>query len=839
MTPGLVSMSPSMQAAFMRVFTSRPKGEVYAALKEIVPVLKYRNAAVRPALMDRTDTDALIPESEPDTLNAKKRELWERSDDAESPFLPSQRFMDPKAHSAFRRQVRRRLLKFQRQLAVANAAASRSVLFNEDDAVGYLLYRGPAVYAGTHRVLFELSRLMPWFVPKSLLDFGAGTGSSIQAVKEAYHPQGLSRAVQRRERRYMNCNVNASSWSLTSLKDDLAANEKASLAQRAARFLAVATLIDRGEIALDDIPHDLRAEIAKVAQVAAERASSRRRDEGVAALRGVLDGKEWSEDIAQSFDNASAEAVSRNDFDNVVTDADEVTGDQSTSTWWERYVDQQTEATDHAVASRLRPLQKVTAVEPSPGMMDVATTVLQEDVPNVSWRRFLTTDDIQPHDLVVSAYSLSEIASPAERKATVQQLWKNTQGVLILIEHANAPNFDLLMEARDTILEFKNVGLWDWQPTIVGPCPHEGRCPLRYSSVGVRRPELRVCSTDVKLVPTFVDRWIDGSTKSQATETISYLIVARNEMIPERMERRSRQQAAHDATESSERKQSKYQMMHLAQKLRSDVSERMKSDEALLDATLPNQPAIKKAGGNREHWLVYPASIKLAQHRYNSAPFVDTAFQMQRPISPSELLTVRAEMNRARENIAKKASKYHRIVADATVRGHVRLTLCTNQGTLVKAKVYQRFYGDPAVLRTLNGALWRYIGGWHYATTARRGWLFPDDVPLFGVTKYEQIDSPNTFAGRPKAVDLTAMSHGAGSMAPTEDQRLTTEEEASVQSRRMDSARERMQGLADHVMGSGRPAASAFDSRSKISSRDWAKAVRAAKSRHAKKEMTS
>ena len=107
-----------------------------------------------------------------------------------------------------------RLLKFQRQLAIANAVSSRSVLYSTDDAIGYFLFRGAAMYAGMHRVFFELSKLLPHFVPKTMLDFGAGTGTSILVAKEVYDPNALAYPLYRSLRQTMNMNDSALQYRL-------------------------------------------------------------------------------------------------------------------------------------------------------------------------------------------------------------------------------------------------------------------------------------------------------------------------------------------------------------------------------------------------------------------------------------------------------------------------------------------------------------------------------------------------------------------------------------------------------------------------------------------------
>jgi ribosomal protein RSM22 (predicted rRNA methylase) len=839
MNPGTVEMSPSMQHAFMRIFNSRPRHEIRNALLDLVPILQYRNKSKNHALISRDDPKSLIPQDQPDSLNAKKREMWERKDDAASPFLNTTRFSDPKQQSQFRWSVRRRLIKFQRQLAVANAAASRTVLYGESDAIAYFLYRGPAIYAGVHRCLFELSKQLPWFVPKTMMDFGAGTGCAIQAAKEIYDPSSMAHPVSRKARRYMNFNDGAAQWALDGIKHDLEALQKTNSARKTARFMAVAALIDKGDVNMEDIPQDLRAQIAKVAQVASEAAGLRQQDKKVATLRHVVNGAEWSDDLAEALDaeEASLDAVA--DFNSeTVTDADGT--DVPKKTWWEKFVEDERGQVEDAVKRRLKPLQRITAIEPSPGMMEVAMTVLQEEAPNVSWRRFLTPEDVENHDLVIAAYTLSEIASPAERRTTVQQLWKHTKGVLVLVEHANAPNFDILMEARDTILEFKDVGLWDWQPTIVGPCPHEHRCPIRFSSIGVKRPKMRVCKTDVTYSSTFIDKWVQkGHVMRLEREGISYLIVARNELVPERAQRRAAVLKEAEDAEKTKRDTKQRELAEASTKTNT-VFERL-SDEVLATPIASQLSSVvdghHSATARDSESLQLPRIFPLATHRYNSRPFVDAAFEHQRPISPTEFLVVRSEAADMRKKVREHAARYHRVVFDPDCKGRVQATLCTNDGSLMRCKIYRRYFGKSRKFPFKKVDMWQFVGGWHLAKRARPGWLFPNDVPLFGVRKLDQIEQPNTMMGRMKSpVETTAMSHGASDeTSKTTDEKLAAEEAAAL------GRSEREEASASPVFGRIRELADAFtsksktpahfDSRTKVTSQQWANAVRAAKRR--------
>lgn len=804
MDPGLVDMSPSLQAAYMRLFNSKSKGTVRSALRGIVPILEYRNTEEKQPLLPRDDPDQFISKDEPDTLNAKKRQLWERVDDAPSGFLPDQRFTDHKMHSRFRWTVRKQLMKFQRKADVANAAASRSVMYSEDDALGYFLYRGPAVYAGVHRALYELSKRLPWFVPKSLMDFGAGTGLAIQAAKEVYDPGSLAfpiRGSTRSARRMMNFNASAKAWGLECLKDDLDQLQRNNEVKKRERFMAVAALIDKGDIKLEELPADLRGEIAQVARLAAESAAKRRRGEADARLRELVDGGEWTSDTMRRLDD-EADAQAQSDFDaDLRADDDDfaaVEGEQppKKKTWWERYVDDEAQAADKAVKRRLRPLQHVVAVEPSPGMMEIATNVLQHDVPDVQWKRYLDPGDSDVHDLVISAYTLSELASPEERRRAVQQLWRQTKGVLILIEHANLPNFDLLMDARDTILEHKDVGLWDWQPTIIGPCPHEKRCPLRHSSLGVRRPKMRVCRAEVTYRQTFVELWARGRDRKSyvASEPISYVIFARNELVPERADRRAAEQREAEAAKARARDEEQRRLYEASLSVQDEVFERVSDrelhrpgtdmpppavvqdaagtdvaeandDDALyppaagVSRPLPTDKVAKVQAGAKEHWLIQPKRIPPAQHRYNTQAFVDRALQTNRFISPSELLVVRSELNDIRDDYVKAANSYHRIVEEPRCTGKVTALMCTNEGELVRGTVYRRYVGDGGV--TAHKVTdWQLQGGWRYLRFAKRCCMWPSDLPLYAVQRYGQVDFPNTLVNKKlTALQATAMVH--------------------------------------------------------------------------------
>ncbi|PBJ79802.1 methyltransferase [Trypanosoma cruzi] len=872
MHPGVVVMSPSMQAAFMKVFRLKDKGLIRQCMRDIIPVIEYRNREEPMRL--QVNAAEMIPENEPDTLNQKKRELFERREKGEN--FAELRLHDKRSQAKLRFKIRQRLLKFQRQLAVANAVASRSVLYSADDAIGYFLFRGAAMYAGIHRVFFELSKQLPHFVPKTMLDFGAGTGTATLVAKEVYDPGALAYPLYRSLRQTMQGNESSRIHQLAELRYDLKRLQRNNAEKKKVRFMAVAALLERGEVDPAELPEDLRREIAEVAAAAAAAKKERLSREAHARHRDLVDGTEW-----ESGDPLNVEHANLEDPNDVMDgeEHDELHdgGSIHKKTWWEQFVDLESETAQQRAAKRLRPLQEVTAVEPSPGMMEIGTMVLHDDVPNVIWKRYLLPEDeVIQHDLVVAAYSLSEIATVENRRRVVQQLWKMTKGVLVLVEFANLNNFNLLMEARDWLLEEKDVGLWDWQPTIVGPCPHEQRCPLRHCKAGVKRKRMRVCSTEAHYRATFVEVWARHMPLKVGVEPISYLIFARNEIVPERALRRQEQMKKAEEAKRQERDAKQRELHEASLAVKDVVFERLSDEalhrpetgvptplqhalstdnvekltplaEALRDGAVStgevghmptDVPRLVKTSNTRYNRLIFPLQMPPATHKFNRA-FVDAGYQRQRAITPAEMLVVRAEVDRMRERVMRMAPKYMRVVRDPRCRGKVQADFCTPDGDLVTGRVYRRFYGDRNRVSAHSTMRWQHIGGWKLLKRLKRGSLFPHDVPLYAVTKHPQVEFPNTLLdARHSIVEQTAMQHNDPlSLVETPDDQLDREElRLKRRAQRDAELLQKVEGKLEELfgakvkqdtdLGNGR-----IDSRREITEQEWADAVRRAKIR--------
>lgn len=898
--PGFVEMSPSMQAAFMRVMHSKEKGLVRAAIREIVPIILYRQTERhQQTVAGKEDAGGgagmtdLIPDSEPATLNAKKRELYERKDSVTA--FQETRLIDERSQNRLRWKIRLRLIRFQKQMAQQNAVATRSVLYSEMDAIGYFAFRAAPMYAVMHRVYYELCKMLPHFIPKTMLDFGSGSGTAILCAKETWDPDGLALPLDRETKRTMKPLVSsvadssnssgsgttsvtssssasvASDWSLKELRVDLERMSKTNAARRRARFIAVAGLIARGEVKLAEVPKDLRREIVAAARVAAANAEERQRIEVLGRLKkfvntATVDWEKGADEIEQQLRDVDPNAPETAAKDAAVEDEEEfhnagVKGDdddldaefsgrsdgsksKNKKTWWEQYVDDEFSAKQSAARRRLRPLQSIVAIEPSPGMIDTAMNVLQDDVPNVSYQRYLNPDDATQYDLVTCAYSLSEIASKAERARHVQELWKRTRGVLVLVEYANLPNFNIMMEARDTILAEKDAGgLWDWQPTIIGPCPHEKRCPIRHSAFGVKRKAFRICKSEAAYRPTFVEHWVHqygprDPKRRRTDEPFCYLIVARNEIVPERAERRVEQQRKEEQRMQRQRDAQHKEMLKRALRVKEEVfsdggaqlSEEVLSrpissssstdplaasdviaseipttsrsllsnpasvSDAQAEAALNNNNDNNNIGEGKSTSLAFgkhepeyinnnsstgvrtryafPEIFPIATHRYNRAPYIGTDHQIQRIISPTEMLVVRRDVASMQARYLNRMHRYWRVVlTHPRCAGKITAHFCTGEGDLVRARVYRRFFGrGDHHVHNAKGVVpggfpaWQYMGGWRALKRARLCSVFPsEDVPLYSVRKMAQVDFSNTLLNhKMSVVEQTAMQHNVG-----------------------------------------------------------------------------
>ncbi|XP_012669504.2 methyltransferase-like protein 17, mitochondrial, partial [Otolemur garnettii] len=135
-------------------------------------------------------------------------------------------------------------------------------------------------------------------------------------------------------------------------------------------------------------------------------------------------------------------------------------------------------------------LREYVCVDSSAAMLGLAEKLLKGGsesgepyVPGVFFRQFLPVSPKVQFDVVVSAFSLSELPSKDARAKVVQTLWRKTSNFLVLVETGTKAGHCLLMEARDLVLKRKEKLPLDLRPGFVfAPCPHELPCPQLTSS---------------------------------------------------------------------------------------------------------------------------------------------------------------------------------------------------------------------------------------------------------------------------------------------------------------------------------------------------------------------
>ena len=94
-------------------------------------------------------------------------------------------------------------------------------------------------------------------------------------------------------------------------------------------------------------------------------------------------------------------------------------------------------------------------------------------LPPATWRSADITAarlDCAPHDLVVLAYLLNELA-PEARPEVLERLWRLTADSLIVVEPGTPTGWQRILAARSQLVALG--------AHVVAPCPHAGDCPLR------------------------------------------------------------------------------------------------------------------------------------------------------------------------------------------------------------------------------------------------------------------------------------------------------------------------------------------------------------------------
>ncbi|XP_041697232.1 methyltransferase-like protein 17, mitochondrial [Coregonus clupeaformis] len=130
-------------------------------------------------------------------------------------------------------------------------------------------------------------------------------------------------------------------------------------------------------------------------------------------------------------------------------------------------------------------LKEMVCVDNSGAMNTIADRLLRGGsekyepvIKQVYFRQFLPVSPKVQFDLVVGAFSLSELASQKEREDAILTLWRKTSSYLVLVENGTKEGHQILMDARDILLKKQEKAAHDpRRPSVFAPCPHDSPCP--------------------------------------------------------------------------------------------------------------------------------------------------------------------------------------------------------------------------------------------------------------------------------------------------------------------------------------------------------------------------
>ncbi|KAJ3257469.1 37S ribosomal protein S22 [Boothiomyces macroporosus] len=129
-------------------------------------------------------------------------------------------------------------------------------------------------------------------------------------------------------------------------------------------------------------------------------------------------------------------------------------------------------------------IQRTLGIDLSEHMLKVVERFSNADpalaIRNLKLQRYLAIID-KPNsdakaDLVLSAFTLSELPNDNNRKLTVKALWRQTNDILILIDRGNPSGFNAISAARTQLINLCKEENTEFH--IIAPCQHEKPCPM-------------------------------------------------------------------------------------------------------------------------------------------------------------------------------------------------------------------------------------------------------------------------------------------------------------------------------------------------------------------------
>jgi ribosomal protein RSM22 (predicted rRNA methylase) len=117
--------------------------------------------------------------------------------------------------------------------------------------------------------------------------------------------------------------------------------------------------------------------------------------------------------------------------------------------------------------------KNVTLLESNHDLWRLGTQVTMPISPKPTWMRAMSpAAQALRSDLVLASYSLEGLKS-TQIESKVQDYWRHTSDVLVLVEQGTENGFAALRTARDFLLS-KHAG----DVLVIAPCPHALKCPI-------------------------------------------------------------------------------------------------------------------------------------------------------------------------------------------------------------------------------------------------------------------------------------------------------------------------------------------------------------------------
>ena len=115
-------------------------------------------------------------------------------------------------------------------------------------------------------------------------------------------------------------------------------------------------------------------------------------------------------------------------------------------------------------------LSTATLIEKESGLISLGKS-FQTQVKTTWLERNLEKELLfETHDLILMSYALNELSEQTV-KSLLENIWKSTNKVFVLIEPGTPHGFQRILRAREWLLSLGGF--------ILAPCPHQNTCPIK------------------------------------------------------------------------------------------------------------------------------------------------------------------------------------------------------------------------------------------------------------------------------------------------------------------------------------------------------------------------